>query len=90
MAQEDILFLTLGFRFGCIQPPGIHADFEQGLIHQVPVIFAGFRIGRVVHRHSVGVIRRLGELEFVHEPAAFFHVVINSGARFEEWPDRDH
>ena len=90
VSEQNVFFLAFGFRLGRVQPPGVDADVEQRLLHQVPVILAGFGIGGVVHRHAGGVIGRLGELELVDEPALLVHVVVDGRARLEEGPHRNH
>src|SRR5262252_251764 len=90
MAELDVVFLPFGLRFGRIHPPGIEADAEEALIHLIPVVFASFGVGRVVHRHGVGVVGRLSIFELVDEPALLVHVVVIDGAGLEEWPDRNH
>src|SRR6185437_5799467 len=37
VGDEEIGFAAFGFGFGSVQPPGVRANFEQGVIHEVPI-----------------------------------------------------
>ena len=90
MAQLNVFFLALGFWLGRIHPPSIHPDLEQSFVDLMPIKFARVRAGRVVHRHGIGVVGRLGEFELVDEPTLVVHEVVISRSRFEEGPDGNH
>ena len=90
MAQLNVFFLAFGLWLGRVHPPGIDSDLEETFVHLIPIEFAGFGAGRVIHGHGIGVIRRLGEFELVDEPAFFVHEVVIGRSRLEERPDGNH
>ena len=49
--ELDVLFAAFGLRLGGVQPPGIDADLEEAVVHELPVILASVRVAGVVHRH---------------------------------------
>ena len=72
--DQDISLAIFGFGLRRVQPPGVYSDLEQRLAHQVPVIFAGLGIGRVIHRHSLLVIRKMRHFSAIDEKPALVHI----------------
>ena len=90
MIEQNVSFLSFGFRFGRIHPPGVGANAEQAFVYLIPVILSCLRVGGVVDGHSNGVVRRLRILELVHKPALLLHVVVVQRSGLEEGPYGNH
>ena len=52
IAREDVLFASRRLGLGGVEPPGIRADLEKGVVHQAPILGAGFRVHGIVERHA--------------------------------------
>ena len=88
--QENTFLLSFCFRFGCVHPPCVQTNIEQGFVHQVPVILPCARIRRIVRSHSLLVIWKMWNLGAVNEVSAPVHLVILLRARLKERPHRNH
>ena len=79
--EVDVLHRTV-FRLGGIQPPTVHSNAEQVLIHIFPEDFPCCRVVGIIHLHTVILREGFVYHQFVHP----FQLGIYSGSRSERGP----
>ena len=88
VGHQNICLAILGLRLGCVQPPGINANFEKRVVHQIPIVFSRVGIKRIIQSHP----RRMKGLHFcpINEKSALVHVVVGFRSGTKVRPHRNH
>ena len=90
MAQHQALLLPLSLRLGRVHPPCVHANLEESLVHQLPIVFSRVRVRGIIRGHRQSMVWRLRNLGAFDEESTPVHFLVFLRTGFEKGPDGDH